>query len=78
MVNSIMTFAFPTQKMLSDEVKRKQYDLGFNPNHGSTGEQQYYRAGSTNIDPEDLFRRIFGEFANFSHFNSVFDDRPEV
>ncbi|TNM85338.1 hypothetical protein fugu_007609 [Takifugu bimaculatus] len=64
-------------EVLSDEVKRKQYDLGFSPNHGSTGEQQYYRAGSTNIDPEDLFRRIFGEFANFSHFNSVFDDRPE-
>uniref|UniRef100_H3CB62 DnaJ heat shock protein family (Hsp40) member A3b n=1 Tax=Tetraodon nigroviridis TaxID=99883 RepID=H3CB62_TETNG len=64
-------------EVLSDEVKRKQYDLGFDPNRGSTGGQQHYRAGATSIDPEELFRRIFGEFADFRHFNSVFDDRPE-
>lgn len=64
--------------MLGDEVKRKQYDMGFNPNRSSSGEQQYYRAGSTTIDPEELFRNIFGEFANFRHFNSFFDEKPEV
>lgn len=74
----VITFAFPAEKVLSDEVKRKQYDLGFDPNRGSTGKQQHYRAGATSIDPEELFRRIFGEFADFGHFDSFFDDRPEV
>lgn len=75
----VFTFAFPTEKVLSDEVKRKQYDLGFHPSRGSTGQQQqHYRAGASSLDPEELFRRIFGEFADFGHFNSVFDDRPEV
>lgn len=65
--------------MLSDEVKRKQYDLGFHPSGGSRGQQQqHYRAGASSLDPEELFRRIFGEFADFGHFSSVFDDRPEV
>lgn len=61
-------------------MKRKQYDLGFHPSRGSTGQQQqqHYRAGASSLDPEELFRRIFGEFADFGHFNSVFDDRPEV
>lgn len=67
---------FPTEKVLSDEVKRKQYDLGFDPKRGGTGEQQFYRAGTANIDPEDFFRRIFGEFVNFR--DSFFEERPEV
>ncbi|XP_030588345.1 dnaJ homolog subfamily A member 3, mitochondrial-like [Archocentrus centrarchus] len=71
-------------EVLSDEVKRKQYDTygaaGFDPNRASAGQQQYYRAGGTTIDPEELFRKIFGDFAGgmgFGNINSMFDERPE-
>uniref|UniRef100_A0A672G0E7 DnaJ homolog subfamily A member 3, mitochondrial-like n=1 Tax=Salarias fasciatus TaxID=181472 RepID=A0A672G0E7_SALFA len=71
-------------EVLSDEVKRKQYDTygaaGFDPNRAGAGQQQYYRAGTTNIDPEALFRKIFGEFSggmNFGDINSMFEQRPE-
>ncbi|XP_061882105.1 dnaJ homolog subfamily A member 3, mitochondrial-like isoform X2 [Entelurus aequoreus] len=65
--------------VLSDELKRKQYDMygsaGFDPNRGS---QQQYRAGSTTLDPEELFRKIFGDFTSgFRDVNSMFDQRPE-
>ncbi|KAK2817372.1 hypothetical protein Q5P01_025563 [Channa striata] len=69
---------------LSDEVKRKQYDTygaaGFDPSRAGAGQQQYYRAGGTNIDPEELFRKIFGEFPGgmgFGDLNSMFEQRPE-
>ncbi|XP_077380958.1 dnaJ homolog subfamily A member 3, mitochondrial-like isoform X2 [Festucalex cinctus] len=67
-------------EVLSDEVKRKQYDTygsaGFDANR--MGQQQYYRAGSTNVNPEELFRKIFGDFASgFQDVNSMFEQRPE-
>lgn len=72
-------------QVLSDELKRKQYDTygasGFDPNRASAGQQQYYRAGGTTIDPEELFRKIFGEFTGgmgFGNINSMFEERPEV
>ncbi|KAK9540961.1 hypothetical protein VZT92_003376 [Zoarces viviparus] len=72
-------------EVLSDEVKRKQYDTygaaGFDPGRaGSAGQQQYYRAGGTNIDPEELFRKIFGEFTGgkgFGDIHNMFEQRPE-
>ncbi|XP_041840157.1 dnaJ homolog subfamily A member 3, mitochondrial-like isoform X2 [Melanotaenia boesemani] len=71
-------------EVLSDEVKRKQYDTygaaGFDQNRAGAGQQQYYRAGGTQIDPEELFRKIFGEFsggAGFGNIHSMFDQRPE-
>ncbi|XP_070683619.1 dnaJ homolog subfamily A member 3, mitochondrial-like isoform X2 [Pempheris klunzingeri] len=71
-------------EVLSDEVKRKQYDTygasGFDPNRAGAGQQQYYRAGGTSIDPEELFRKIFGEFTggmNFGDIHSMFEQRPE-
>ncbi|MEQ2221181.1 DnaJ subfamily A member 3, mitochondrial [Ilyodon furcidens] len=70
-------------EVLSDEVKRKQYDTygaNFDPSQTGAGNQQYYRAGGTTIDPEELFRKIFGEFAGgmgFGDINSMFDQRPE-
>ncbi|CAL8333889.1 unnamed protein product [Lota lota] len=72
-------------EVLSDEVKRKQYDTygaaGFDPGRGAgAGQQQYYRAGSASVDPEELFRKIFGEFAGgrgFGDFGSMFEQRPE-
>lgn len=71
--------------MLSDEVKRKQYDTygaaGFDPNRTAAGQQQYYRAGGSNVDPEELFRKIFGEFAGgmgFGDIHNMFEQRPEV
>ncbi|XP_074486913.1 dnaJ homolog subfamily A member 3, mitochondrial-like isoform X2 [Sebastes fasciatus] len=72
-------------EVLSDEVKRKQYETygaaGFDPSRaGSAGQQQYYRAGSTNINPEELFRKIFGEFTGgmgFGDINNMFEQRPE-
>lgn len=72
-------------KVLSDEVKRKQYDTygtaGFDPNRAGAGQQQYYRAGGTSIDPEELFRKIFGEFTGgmgFGDIHNMFEQRPEV
>lgn len=73
--------------MLSDEVKRKQYDTygaaGFDPGQagGGPGGQQYWRAGGASVDPEEMFRKIFGEFTGaqgFGDFNSMFEQRPEV
>ncbi|XP_035993274.1 dnaJ homolog subfamily A member 3, mitochondrial isoform X2 [Fundulus heteroclitus] len=71
-------------EVLSDEVKRKQYDTygaaGFDPSRTGPGSQQYYRAGGATIDPEELFRKIFGEFAGgmgFGDINNMFDQRPE-
>ncbi|XP_074545982.1 dnaJ homolog subfamily A member 3, mitochondrial-like isoform X2 [Halichoeres trimaculatus] len=71
-------------EVLSDEVKRKQYDTygaaGFDPNRAGQSQQQYYRAGGANIDPEELFRKIFGEFSGgmgFGNFNNMFEQRPE-
>lgn len=64
-------------------MKRKQYDAygaaAFDPSHAGASQQQYYRAGGTTLDPEELFRKIFGEFAGgFGNINSMFDERPEV
>ncbi|XP_059194802.1 dnaJ homolog subfamily A member 3, mitochondrial-like isoform X2 [Centropristis striata] len=70
-------------EVLSDEVKRKQYDsygaAGFDPS-GASAQQEYYKARGTNIDPEELFRKIFGEFTGrmgFGNFNDMFDQKPE-
>ncbi|KAI7803293.1 dnaJ heat shock protein family (Hsp40) member A3a [Triplophysa rosa] len=67
-------------EVLSDEVKRKQYDTygsaGFDPGAGS---QQYWGGGAS-IDPEELFRKIFGEFSGargFGDFNGIFDQPRE-
>uniref|UniRef100_A0A671TEB6 DnaJ homolog subfamily A member 3, mitochondrial n=1 Tax=Sparus aurata TaxID=8175 RepID=A0A671TEB6_SPAAU len=71
-------------EVLSDEVKRKQYDTygaaGFDPNRAGQNQQQYYRTGGTSIDPEELFRKIFGEFTGGMHFgnmHNMFEQRPE-
>ncbi|KAM6156104.1 dnaJ homolog subfamily A member 3, mitochondrial [Rhynchocyon petersi] len=68
-------------EVLSDEVKRKQYDAygsaGFDPGASSSG-QSYWRGGPT-VDPEELFRKIFGEFSSssFGDFQGVFDQPQE-
>ncbi|KAK2498778.1 hypothetical protein MC885_008053, partial [Smutsia gigantea] len=68
-------------EVLSDEVKRKQYDTygsaGFDPGAGSAG-QSYWKGGPT-VDPEELFRKIFGEFSSssFGDFQSVFSQPQE-
>uniref|UniRef100_A0A3Q3K796 DnaJ homolog subfamily A member 3, mitochondrial n=1 Tax=Monopterus albus TaxID=43700 RepID=A0A3Q3K796_MONAL len=68
-------------EVLSDEVKRKQYDTygaaGFDPSRAGAGQQQYYRAGGATIDPEELFRKIFGEFTGGMGFGNMFEQRPE-
>ncbi|XP_042294019.1 dnaJ homolog subfamily A member 3, mitochondrial isoform X2 [Sceloporus undulatus] len=68
-------------EVLGDEVKRKQYDAygaaGFDPGSAGTG-QQYWRGGPS-VDPEELFRKIFGEFSGspFGDFHTVFDQPQE-
>ncbi|XP_065811723.1 dnaJ homolog subfamily A member 3, mitochondrial-like isoform X1 [Labrus bergylta] len=71
-------------EVLSDEVKRKQYDTygaaGFDPSRAGQSQQQYYRAGGTNVDPEELFRKIFGDFSGgmgFGDIHNMFEQRPE-
>eukprot|EP00061_Rhincodon_typus_P018241 g47340.t1 len=67
-------------QVLSDEVKRKQYDsygrVGFDA--GGSRSQEYWQSGPS-VDPEELFRRIFGEFtgSGFRDFNTVFDQHQE-
>ncbi|KAJ8001696.1 hypothetical protein DPEC_G00172130 [Dallia pectoralis] len=70
-------------EVLSDEVKRKQYDTygeaGFDPSRAGGG-QQYWRSGGASVDPEEMFRKIFGEFTGargFGDFNGMFEQRPE-
>ncbi|XP_025772480.1 dnaJ homolog subfamily A member 3, mitochondrial [Puma concolor] len=66
-------------EVLSDEVKRRQYDT-----YGSAGSdagasgQSYWKGGPT-VDPEELFRKIFGEFSSssFGDFQSVFSQPQE-
>uniref|UniRef100_A0A3Q1KGP7 DnaJ homolog subfamily A member 3, mitochondrial n=1 Tax=Anabas testudineus TaxID=64144 RepID=A0A3Q1KGP7_ANATE len=70
-------------EVLSDEGKRKQYDTygsaGFDA--GQAGGRQHYWTGQTgNVDPEELFRKIFGEFSGghgFRDFNAIFDQPQE-
>ncbi|XP_026095588.1 dnaJ homolog subfamily A member 3, mitochondrial-like isoform X1 [Carassius auratus] len=70
-------------EVLSDEAKRKQYDTygsaGFDAGQAGAGHRQYWSGGSS-IDPEELFRKIFGEFSGargFGDFNAVFDQPQE-
>lgn len=71
-------------QVLSDEGKRKQYDTygsaGFEA--GQAGGGQHYWSGQTGgMDPEELFRKIFGEFSGargFGDFNAIFDQPQEV
>uniref|UniRef100_A0A3P9MLK9 DnaJ homolog subfamily A member 3, mitochondrial n=1 Tax=Oryzias latipes TaxID=8090 RepID=A0A3P9MLK9_ORYLA len=70
-------------EVIGDEVKRKQYDTygstGFDA--GQAGQGQHYWSGqTTNVDPEELFRKIFGEFSGgrgFGDFNAIFDQPQE-
>ncbi|KAL2086922.1 hypothetical protein ACEWY4_017981 [Coilia grayii] len=69
-------------EVLSDEVKRRQYDTygsADGPGHGSSREQQHW-SRSSSVDPEELFRKIFGDFTGargFGDFSSVFEQPPE-
>uniref|UniRef100_A0A0D9RA03 DnaJ heat shock protein family (Hsp40) member A3 n=1 Tax=Chlorocebus sabaeus TaxID=60711 RepID=A0A0D9RA03_CHLSB len=71
----------PVFEVLSDEVKRKQYDAygsaGFDS--GASGSQHSYWKGGPTVDPEELFRKIFGEFSSssFGDFQTVFDQPQE-
>lgn len=71
-------------KVLSDEVKRKQYDAygtaSFDPGATGAGAGRQYWSSGPSIDPEELFRKIFGEFSGspFGDFQSVFDQPQEV
>ncbi|XP_062999190.1 dnaJ homolog subfamily A member 3, mitochondrial [Elgaria multicarinata webbii] len=68
-------------EVLGDEFKRKQYDTygaaGFDA--GSAGSGQQYWRGGPSVDPEELFRKIFGEFSGspFGDFHTVFDQPQE-
>nr|XP_028561306.1 dnaJ homolog subfamily A member 3, mitochondrial isoform X2 [Podarcis muralis] len=68
-------------EVLGDEVKRKQFDTygtaGFDASSAGSG-QQYWRGGPS-VDPEELFRKIFGEFSGspFGDFHTAFDQPQE-
>ncbi|KAM3863901.1 dnaJ heat shock protein family (Hsp40) member A3a [Diretmus argenteus] len=70
-------------EVLSDEVKRKQYDTygsaGFDAGQAG-GRQQYWSGQTGSIDPEELFRKIFGEFSGGRGFGNDFSamfDQPQ-
>uniref|UniRef100_A0A4W4HAL9 DnaJ homolog subfamily A member 3, mitochondrial n=1 Tax=Electrophorus electricus TaxID=8005 RepID=A0A4W4HAL9_ELEEL len=72
-------------EVLSDEVKRKQYDTygsaAFEAGQARPGSgQRQYWGGGASMDPEELFRKIFGEFSGargFGDFNAIFDQPQE-
>ncbi|KAL2101711.1 hypothetical protein ACEWY4_003472 [Coilia grayii] len=66
-------------EVLSDEGKRKQYDTygsaGFDAGQAGGAQQQYWRGGGgSSVDPEELFRKIFGEFSGARGFGDIFGD----
>ncbi|KAG5279452.1 hypothetical protein AALO_G00077930 [Alosa alosa] len=65
-------------EILSDEGRRKQYDTygsaGFDPGQAGGGQQQYWSGGGSSVDPEELFRKIFGEFSGARGFGDIFGD----
>lgn len=68
-------------EVLSDEGKRKQYDTygtaGFDAGQAG-GRQQYWSGQTSNVNPEELFRKIFGEFSGgFGDFSAMFDQPQE-
>ncbi|KAF7698252.1 dnaJ heat shock protein family (Hsp40) member A3a [Silurus meridionalis] len=70
-------------EVLGDEMKRKQYDTygtaGFGAAGAGAGQQQYWSSGAS-IDPEELFRKIFGEFSGargFGNLNGIYDQPQE-
>ena len=76
-------------QVLSDEGKRKQYDTYGTAGLGGEGQagggrgggQQYWGGQASSVDPEELFRKIFGEFSGsrgFGDFNAIFDQPQEV
>lgn len=76
-----------SSQILSDEGKRKQYDAygstGFDAGQaGQAGRgQQYWSGQASSVDPEELFRKIFGEFSGgrgFGDFNAIFEQPQEV
>ncbi|KAI1292898.1 Mitochonrial uncharacterized protein [Halotydeus destructor] len=63
-------------EILSDEGKRREYDsfgsgaspgsgFGQHAGQGASGFQGFH----SSVDPEELFRKIFGDFNNFNQFN---------
>ena len=66
-------------------MKRKQYDVygsaGFDAGRAGAGAGQQYWSGGSGMDPEELFRKIFGEFAGgrgFGDFSGIFGQPQEV
>lgn len=79
-----LNFVLWSSQVLSDEGKRKQYDTygtaGFEAGQAGGG-QQYWSGQASHVDPEELFRKIFGEFSGgrgFGDFNAIFDQPQEV
>ncbi|KAL7861035.1 hypothetical protein AOLI_G00173840 [Acnodon oligacanthus] len=70
-------------EVLIDEVKRKQYDTygsaGFEAGQAGAGAGQHYWSGGASVDPEELFRKIFGEFSGGQGFGdfSIFGQPQE-
>ncbi|KAF1379512.1 hypothetical protein PFLUV_G00176810 [Perca fluviatilis] len=71
-------------EILSDEGKRKQYDTygstGFEAGQAGGGGQRYWSGQASSVDPEELFRKIFGEFSGgrgFGDFNAIFEQPQE-
>uniref|UniRef100_UPI00358EF829 dnaJ homolog subfamily A member 3, mitochondrial-like isoform X2 n=1 Tax=Myxine glutinosa TaxID=7769 RepID=UPI00358EF829 len=69
-------------EVLSDETKRNHYDTYGTAGFGNAGgqHQQQYWSSSQHMDPEELFRKIFGEFSGkggLGGFSSMFDQPQE-
>ncbi|KAJ1530694.1 hypothetical protein ONE63_005560 [Megalurothrips usitatus] len=79
-------------EVLSDETKRREYDAwgttseqmgreggGFGPRGGATGrgpQQEMRWEYRSSVDPEELFRKIFGDQHGFRSFTEDFSESP--
>ncbi|KAF3846346.1 hypothetical protein F7725_003424 [Dissostichus mawsoni] len=70
---------------LAEAYERKQYDTygstGFDAGQAGAGGQHYWSGQGSSVDPEELFRKIFGEFSGgrgFGDFNAIFEQPQEA
>jgi len=60
--------------VLSDAEKRRQYDLGVDPNDPTGGAGGFQGGYETNVDPNVIFQTFFGGKDPFSSFGFGGDD----
>lgn len=59
---------------MSDDNKRREYDTFGTTSTGPGASTSGFQGFHSTIDPEELFRNIFGDFAKMRDFGKAFED----